>query len=103
MSSPRLAASVCLWSGVDSKNTEARKGQLGLLYCHALRQIARFIDVAAAEHGDVIGKELQRYGSHDRLQEVLDLGNLDHVVGQLGHPRVSLVDYGDHRPAAGFD
>ena len=35
-------------------------GQFRSLHRHALRQIPRLVDVAAAEHGDVIGQELQR-------------------------------------------
>ena len=55
------------------------------LHRHALGQVARLVDVAAAQHGDVIGQQLQRDDRHERLQEVVDVGHVDHVVGQVGH------------------
>src|SRR5204863_579557 len=63
----------------------------------------RLVDVAAAEDGNVVGQELQRDDRDDRLEKILDVGDLDDVVGQRGHARVAFADDGDDRPTAGFD
>ena len=41
-----------------------------LLHRHALGQVARLVDVAAAQQGDVIRQQLQRHDAHQRLQEL---------------------------------
>ena len=75
-----------------------------LLHRHALGQVPRLVDVAAAGHGDVIGQQLQRDHRDDRLQELLD-GRESRSRRRPGRPtsRVALADDGDHRAAAGLD
>ena len=38
----------------------AARPAIGLLDRHRLREVARLVDVGAAQHGDVVGEELQR-------------------------------------------
>ena len=47
----------------------ARSGK-ALFHRHALGQVPRLVDVAAARHGDVIGQQLQRDHRHQRLQKL---------------------------------
>jgi len=49
---------------------------------HAFGQISRFVDVAAACHGDVVGDQLQGDAGDDRLEKLLDVRDFDNVVGK---------------------
>jgi hypothetical protein len=61
-----------------------------LFDCHAFGEIARLIDVAAAEDGYVVGEELQRDRRDDRLQKLFDRWNDDHVIGDIGNAVIGL-------------
>src|ERR1044072_2844613 len=53
---------------IDASITNHKSPITNLLYRHALREIPRLIDVAAAAHGDVIRQQLQRNRHYDRRQ-----------------------------------
>ncbi len=55
---------------------------LGLFDGHTFGQISRFVDVAAACHGDVVGDQLQGDAGDDRLEKLLDVRDFDNVVGK---------------------
>src|SRR5690625_6467469 len=53
------------------------------LHRHALREVARLVDVAAAHHGNVIRQELQRHHGKQRRQELLHARNADDVLAEI--------------------
>ena len=50
---------------------------------HALREVARFVDVAAELDGEMIGEELQRDHSQDGADVIGDLRDDDNIVGDV--------------------
>src|SRR5690625_7665659 len=65
------------------------------LHRHALREVARLVDVAAAHHGNVIRQELQRHHGEQRRQELLDARTADDVLAEIGEAGVIGVGDGD--------
>src|SRR5437763_3569747 len=75
---------------------DARHTPNPLLDGDALGEVARLVDVAAAEPGDVVREELQRHGHHHRGQQLGSLRNVQHVVGQREDLLVALRGHRDH-------
>jgi hypothetical protein len=55
-----------------------------LLDRHSLGEVARLIDVFAAEMGDVVGEQLERDGDGNGRDELMGRRNPDHVIGRFG-------------------
>jgi len=55
---------VRIWSGTAPQSIPATAS--GLLYRHALGEVAGFIDIAAEEYPAIIGKELERHDGQQR-------------------------------------
>jgi hypothetical protein len=55
-----VALAGCDLTGSYAQRYEESLANVGQLHRHALGQVARLVDVAAAQHGDVIGQQLQR-------------------------------------------
>ena len=70
---------------------------------NALGEVARFIDIATAQQGNVIGQELQRHDGYHRLQIVGHLRDVNHFVGPGRDRSVSLTRHRDHRTTPGLD
>ena len=51
----------------------------------------------------MVGQQLQRDGSHQRLQTLLHVGQLDHLVGNLRDCIVALRHQRDHPTLTGLD
>src|SRR5213592_2762192 len=66
----------------------------------AFGQVARFIDVAPAHHGNVIRQELERYRSQEGLQALQSVRNVNHVVRLLQDFSVSFGGDSNHGSAA---
>src|SRR3954454_6689735 len=71
-----------------------------LLHRDGLRQIARLIDVEAAQPRDAIGEELERDHRERRLEEVRRPRHVDHVVGVVLDVLVAVGRDRDHVRAA---
>src|SRR5687768_18107026 len=74
-----------------------------LFYRHALGQVARLVDVAAAGDGRVVGDELQRDDAQQRLQGFERVRDVDDVVAVAADAGVALGGDGDDLAAAGAD
>ena len=81
----------------DLASSPARQLQPRALFDrHALGEIARLIDVAAAADGDVVREQLQRHDHHDRRQQLRRRRQLDarsracwsRIDASLSSPRV---------------
>src|SRR6266498_3427359 len=68
----------------------------GLLDRHRLREVARLVDVEAAQPGDPIREELEREHREDGLQERRRLGHVDHLIGVVLDVLVAVGRHGDH-------
>ncbi len=75
-----------------------------LFHRHALGQVPRLVDVAAAGHGDVVGQELQA-GSRVTIGCRNSSTAGTSITSSASRPtsRVAFADHGDHRAAAGLD
>src|SRR5207244_12253107 len=69
------------------------------LYCHALRQISRLVNVTAPSHRDVIRQQLQRQDGEHRRQQIEGFGDFDLVVRGARHARIPFRHHGEHPPA----
>src|SRR6266540_6320399 len=78
-------------------------GLYTLFHRHALRQIAGFIDVAAARHGGVVGDELERDDAQQRLERLVRVGDVNDVVAVAADVRVAFGGDDDDPAAAGAD
>ncbi len=45
-----------------------------LLDCNAFCKVSRFVNVVSAEHGSVVGQQLQRHDGEHRLQKLRSIG-----------------------------
>ena len=70
---------------------------------HAFCEVPRFIHVAAAHDGDVIGEQLQGNHRQQRLQTFESVGNVNYVVGFLPGYGVAFGGDDNHRAFARFD
>ena len=62
---------------------------MGLLNRDALRQITWLVDVGPLHVSDVVGEQLQRHRRNERLQELLNVGNIQNVFRDAGQLFVS--------------
>ena len=69
-------------SGGRESGLRSRLACGGLLDGHAFGQVARLIDVASAQHSDMVGKQLQRHDLKNRQQQLGGGWDLDDVVYQ---------------------
>ena len=53
-----------------------------LFHSNALREVPRLVNIGALDYRDVIGKELQGNGEHQRGVDAVDLRHLDDVAGR---------------------
>lgn len=83
--------SLFLFRVIVFRQQEAIGRVSNLLHSNAFCEIARFIDVAAAGDGDVVGEELEGDGSQERVDGLDGLGNVNDVIGHL---RDLLVAFG---------
>ena len=70
---------------------------------HTLGEIARLVHVVPAEHGDVVGEQLQRHAGHDRHEHRDGLRDLDEVVRDFVERVAVLGRDGDDLATAGLD
>ena len=73
-----------------------------LLNSNGFGEIAGLIDVAAAAHGDVIGKQLQRDNLENRRHEFGGSGNFDYMIGSLAREVVAIGHDRNNDAVAGF-
>src|SRR3989442_12501278 len=64
-------------------------------------EVARLVDVAAAQHGAVVGKELQGHDGQQRGQDFVGARDLDPVVNQRLQSGAAFRGHGDDVPFAG--
>ena len=50
---------------------------------HALGQIARLVDIAAAPARDMIGQQLERHDGQERLHDLGRIGHRQEDIGQM--------------------
>src|SRR6516162_7524814 len=98
-------AAIRFWPAVvtvtDCNFTATTK--LRLLHGDAFGQVARFVDVAPAQHSAVVREELQRNYGEQRGEDFMVGGNIDHVVHQPRQVSVAGAGYGDDRAFAGMN
>ena len=70
---------------------------------HALGQVARLVDVAAAPPRDVVGQQLERDDRQERLDDLGRIGDRQEDVRQRGERVVALGADGDDRAVARLD
>jgi len=74
-----------------------------LFHRHALRQVPRFVDIAAFGRGDVVGEQLQRDDRQDRRKHGRNARHVDDVVGVVSDVFVAFGGHGDDTPFARAD
>src|SRR3982751_2638848 len=89
------------WSWATFLSPLPRLPTFSLLHRHALGEVARLVDVAAAGDGGVVGEELERDDAQQRLEALERVGDVDHVVAVAADVRVALGGDGDDVAAAG--
>ncbi len=62
----------------------------------ALGEVARLIDVGAAQIGDMVGQQLQGHGGEHRRQHRIDLRDVQDMVGVFGDALVALGGNSHH-------
>src|SRR5262245_40001476 len=62
-----------------------------LFHRDALGEVAGLIDIAPAQDGDMVGKELKRDARHERGQQLGRRGHRENVIGAANHLMISSV------------
>src|SRR5690606_16323027 len=66
-------------AAIAASPPEAWRGP-SLLHRHDFRQVARLVDVAATQQGDVVRDVLQRYRGQQRLEQGRAVGHVNNIV-----------------------
>ena len=74
-----------------------------LFHRDALRQIAGFVHIATASNRYVISKQLEWYRRQDRVQERINVRDIDRIVGLLGDLAISFSRHCDYDALTNFD
>ena len=85
------------------RNVPPPGGRGGLFHGHALGQVARLVNVAAAAVGDLVGEQLGRDGVENGVEILMDLGQKKHVLGKRVQVAVALGAEQHQPPLAGLD
>src|SRR5207247_1984512 len=85
---------------ITARNCTVTSATQQLFHRHALGQIARLVDVAAAGDGGVVGDELERDHAQERLERFERVGDFNDVVAVAADVGVAFGGHRDDLPAA---
>ena len=76
---------------------------MGLFHGHTLGEVARLVHVVTAQHGDVVGEQLERHAGHNRHEHGGGLRDCNQVVGDFVERVAVFGRNSDDLAATGLD